>query len=147
METPQIPPSALMPGYGPQPLSPSDERMWAMFTHLSALVGFMVPFGNVIGPLVIWQIFKERSAFVDAHGKESVNFQLIMSIAYLVSMILLVMVFAGQFQGRSSVRSIGLVSVLLPVLGVVSLVLFIIAAVKANNGEEYEYPISSWFIR
>ena len=103
-----------------------------MFAHLSALAGFVVPFGNVIGPLVIWQIFKERSAFVDVHGKESVNFQITISIAYLVS-IILIFVLIGV--------------ALLAVLGIASVVLFVIAAVKANNGEYYQYPLTIRFIK
>lgn len=73
METPP----QFSPPPGPVPLSQADERMWAMFAHLSALGGFVVPFGNVIGPVVVRQIFKERWVFVDTHGKEAVNVQLI----------------------------------------------------------------------
>ncbi len=121
-----------MPGLGPQPLSPSDERMWATFAHLSALAGFIIPFGNIVGPVVIWQIFKERSAFVDTHGKESVNFQITVSLAYIVSIILIFVV-------------VGIA--LLVVLSIASIVLFVIAAVKANNGEYYQYPFTIRFIK
>lgn len=130
METPPLLPQTPLPG--PVPLSPSDERMWAMFTHLSALSGFLIPFGNVVGPVVVWQIFKERSAFVDTHGKESVNFQITIAIAYLVS-IILIFVVVGIF--------------LLVVLGILSLVLSVVAAIKANNGEYYTYPFTFRFIK
>jgi len=108
-------------------LSPTDERMWAMLAHLSALAGFIIPLGNIVGPLVIWQIFKDRSAFVDHHGKEAVNFQITMTIFYAVSILLIVLV-------------IGIP--MLIVLGVLSVVFFIIAGVKANNGEYYRYPFT-----
>lgn len=130
METPPLLPQTPPPG--PVPLSPSDERMWAMFAHLSALAGFIIPFGNIVGPVVVWQIFKERSAFVDTHGKEAVNFQITMAIAYLVSFIL-VFVAIGVF--------------LLFVLGILSVVFFVIAALKANNGEYYNYPFTFRFVK
>lgn len=113
-------------------LSPSDERMWGMLAHLSALAGFIIPFGNIIGPVVVWQIQKDKSAFVDYHGKESLNFQITMTIAYCVAF-LLVFLFIG-------------VPILL-VLGAVSLILSIIAGVKANNGEHYKYPFSFQFVK
>lgn len=113
-------------------MSQADERTWGMLAHLSALVGFIIPFGNIIGPLVIWQVYKDRSEYVTFHSKESLNFQITMSIAYVVSIILVVLL-------------IGIA--LLIVLGIVSLVLFVIAAIKANNGEYYRYPLTIRFVK
>lgn len=115
----------------PVPLSESDARLWAMLAHLSAIPGSFVLIGSVIAPLVIWQIQKERSAFVDYHGKEAVNFQLTMAIAAAISFLLMILV-VGIF--------------LLFIVGVVWLVFTIIAAVKANNGEYYRYPLTFRFI-
>jgi len=115
----------------PVPLSESDARMWAMLAHLSAIPGSFVLIGSVIAPLVIWQIQKERSAFVDYHGKEAVNFQITMAIAAAISFLLMILV-VGVF--------------LLFIVGVVWLVFTIIAAVKANNGEYYRYPLTFRFI-
>ena len=53
-----------------------DERMWGMFCHLAALAGFIIPFGNIIGPLIVWQIKKEEFPFVEDQGKESLKFQI-----------------------------------------------------------------------
>ena len=47
-----------------------DERMWGMFCHLSALAGFMIPFGNIIGPLVVYSLKKDEYAYVADQGKE-----------------------------------------------------------------------------
>ena len=60
----------------------SDERTWAMFCHLSGFLGYfvVVPFASIIGPLVVWLLKKDASAFVDAHGKEAINFQITMSM-------------------------------------------------------------------
>src|SRR5271154_6446814 len=74
----------------PPPGSPSsDEKQWALFAHLSALVGYIIPFGSVIGPLVIWQIKKNEMPFVDDQGKEALNFQITVAIAAIVCFILI----------------------------------------------------------
>ena len=103
----------------------------AMFAHLSALVGFLIPFGNLIAPLIIWQM-KKDDPFVDAQGKEAVNFQITVSIAGIVAAVLTVVL-------------IGLL--LLPVIAIGSLVLVIIAGLKANEGENYQYPFALRLIK
>ena len=113
-------------------MNEKQERTWAMFCHLSALVGYFFPFGNIIAPLIIWQIKKSESEFVDDQGKESVNFQITMSIVALVA-IPLVFVIIG--------------ALLLVALAVFELVMVIIATIKANEGERYRYPISIRFIK
>lgn len=114
---------------GPEPSSiPPDknERMLAGLCHLLALCGFLaVPFANIIAPLVLWLIKKDECPLVDDQGKESVNFQITMTLAALVSIILVLAV-------------VGFL--LLPILLVVDVVFIIIATVKANNGERYRYP-------
>ncbi len=105
-----------------------DEQNWAMFCHLAALAGFIVPFGNIIGPLVIWQVKKDTMPLVDQHGKESLNFQITVSIAVAVCL-LLMLVLIGFF--------------LLYVVGLVALVLTVIATIKVSNGEfDYKYPFA-----
>ena len=126
------PSSVPPPMSGSTPLNDSDARMWAMLTHLSALPGSFFVIGAVVAPIVIWQIQKDKSAYVDYHGKEAVNFQITMAIAFAVSF-LLMFVLVGIF--------------LIWVVGIVWLVLTIIAAVKANNGEYYRYPLTIRFIR
>src|SRR5690606_15888356 len=70
--------------------APSAEaRQWALFAHLSALAGILIPFGNILGPLIIWQIKKAEMPFVDDQGKEALNFQITVAIAMIVSMILM----------------------------------------------------------
>ena len=110
-----------------------DARMWAMFSHLAALAGVIVPVvGCVVGPLIVWQIKKEEFPFVDEQGKEAVNFQITVLIYAIVSGIL-------------CLTCIGFI--LLPVVGIFDLVFMIIAAVKANNGEHYRYPLTIRFIK
>lgn len=118
----------------PRPLSPSDERMWAMFTHLSALVGIVVGAGFIgwLGPLIIFLVFKDRSTFVAEHGRTTLNFQITMAIAAVVAF-LLWFVLVGFLITAA--------------IYVVVIVFSIIAAIAASRGERYEYPLTIRFIR
>ncbi len=106
--------------------SPSaEEKQWGMFAHLSALAGFIIPFGNIIGPLIIWQIRKNDMPFAASQGREALNFQITVAIAFLVCFLL-------SFIGF----------LLMPIVGIGALVLAIIAAIQANQGVDYKYPIN-----
>jgi uncharacterized protein len=109
-----------------------DDKTMGMLCHLSALAGFVIPFGAIIGPLIVWLMKKEQSAFIDYHGKEALNFQITMAIGFLISFILIFIVI-GFF--------------LIVGLAIFSLVMTIIAAIKANEGENYRYPISLRLIK
>ena len=66
-----------------------DARMWAMICHLAGLAGIILPAsGNIVAPLIIWQIKKDNNPFIDEQGKEAVNFQISMSIYLIASIIL-----------------------------------------------------------
>lgn len=110
----------------------TQERTWGMLAHLAALAGYIIPFGHIIGPLVIWLIKKDESAFVDDQGKESINFQISITVYAIVSAILIVVVIG-----------------ILLLIGVVifDVVMVIIAAVKANEGEKFRYPLCIRFIK
>ena len=107
--------------------TPSDEKNWAMFCHLAAFSGIIIPFGNIIGPLVLWSMKKEHSTLVDREGKKSLNFQISMTIYLFISAIL---VFIG----------IGIL--LLIALGILNLIFVVMAIVKTLNGEDYQYPLT-----
>ena len=109
-----------------------DERMWGMFCHLIAFSGYLIPFGSVLGPLIIWLIKKDEMPFVDDQGKESLNFQLTMLIAVIISAILM-LVFIGFL--------------LLGVLIIFQIVVVIVASIKANDGIKYRYPYTIRFIK
>ena len=106
-----------------------DARMWAMLCHLAGLAGVVIPnfVLGIIAPLIIWQIKKEDDPFIDENGKEALNFQISIGI---YSLICIPLVFA----------CIGII--LLPAVGIFDLVCIIIAAIKANNGEHYRYPLT-----
>lgn len=111
-----------------QPLSISkDARMWAMFAHISAIAGFIFPFGNIIGPLLIWILKKEEFPFVDDQGKEALNFQISIT-AYVLISIILVFVIIGI--------------PLIIVVGLFALIMSVIAAINAYDGNAYRYPLT-----
>jgi uncharacterized Tic20 family protein len=133
---PPPPSPAAPPPAAPPPsdngLPSSEQRQWAMFAHLSALIGLIVPFGNVLGPLVIWLVQKDKMAFVDDQGKEALNFQITVFGAALISAFLMFIL-------------IGFL--LIFVVGLGALVLTIIAAIKANEGVAYRYPLTIRLIK
>ena len=110
-----------------------DARIWAMICHLAGLAGIILPAsGNIVAPLIIWQIKKDNNPFIDEQGKEAVNFQISMSI-YLIASIIL------------SVICIGVPLIIATII--VFFVFMLIAAVKANNGYHYRYPLTIRFIK
>jgi len=123
---------AVPPGPGSKEIN-KDARQWAMFCHLAGLAGLLIPvIGNIVAPLIIWQIKKDEHPFVDEQGKGAVNFQISMSI-YMAAAGLLCFACVGFF--------------LLPAVVIVDLIFLLIAAVKANNGEHYRYPLTIRFIK
>jgi uncharacterized Tic20 family protein len=123
------------------PISSADERMWAMAAHLSSLV-MLVGIPSLIGPLVVWLVKRDQSAFVDDHGKEALNFNISVLLYGIVGVILTVILAVVTL-------GIGLL-VLVPLgllLGLGWVVVTVIAAVKANNGEAYRYPLTIRFVR
>ena len=61
-----------------------DEQNWAMICHLSALAGFLVPFGNIFGPLIVWLLKRAEFPMVEVHGKEALNIQITVAIAVAI---------------------------------------------------------------
>ncbi|MEL7974537.1 DUF4870 domain-containing protein [Isoptericola sp. F-RaC21] len=116
-------------GYGPLPLSPSDERTWAMVAHLGPPVLALLSFGLLafLTPLLVWLFLRDRSAYVADQAKESLNFQITLLIGYVVSAILF-LVFIGF--------------ILWAAVWIASIVFAILAAVAVNRHEAYRYPIN-----
>ena len=112
-------------------VGPQDERMWAMFCHLAALI-CLIGIPGAIGPLVVWLIKREQYGLVNDQGREALNFQLTMLIAFLICIPLLF--------------ACGIGVALLVALSIVNLVFIIIAAIKANEGVQYRYPFCIRFI-
>jgi uncharacterized Tic20 family protein len=116
----------------PAGLPTQDERTWGMVAHLAALGFFVVPFGNLLGPLIVLLVKREHSAFVALHAKEALNFNITCMLGAIVCCLLLVL-------------SIGIL--LGALLFVFWLVMTIIAALKANEGLAYRYPFTVRFVK
>lgn len=117
----------------------ADERQWAMFAHLSSLLGGLLTSGwggsagFFIGPLIIWLIKKDTMPFVDDQGKEALNFSITVSIVCVALVVMTIMTLGIG----------GLLTIpLMLAIGITSLVFVIIAAIKSHEGVRYRYPVS-----
>ena len=114
-------------GYDGAALTPDVQNL-GMLCHLTALAGVVIPgLGFVLGPLIVWLLKKDDHPFIDEQGKESVNFQ--------ISMLIYIAACGALFF-------LIVPLLLIPVLAITDIVLAIIAAVKASNGESYRYPLT-----
>lgn len=109
-----------------------EERTYAMLCHLASLAGGIIPFGGILGPLVVWLMKKDTMPLVNDQGKESLNFQVTVHIALVVS-------FLFAF--------VGIGFVLIPLVALGSFILTILAAVAANEGKQYRYPCTIRFFK
>jgi uncharacterized Tic20 family protein len=103
------------------------ERNWAVAGHLGALVGLLFALGHLLVPLVIWLLKRDSSDYVAEHARESLNFQLSMTL-YAIVAGLLVFVLIGYL--------------LLGLLAIADFLLVIVAATHASRGDLYRYPIT-----
>jgi uncharacterized Tic20 family protein len=104
-----------------------DERTWGMVAHLAALAFFIFPFGNILGPLIVYLTRRDQSAFVAAHAREALNFNITMALGALVSCLLLLFFIGVIFAA---------------LIFVFWLAMTIVAALKANEGLPYRYPFT-----
>ena len=111
----------------PVPTPSYEVRQGAMLCHLAAFLGFVFPFGSVVGPLILWQMKKEVDPFIDDQGKEALNFQITVAIAWIACIVLAFAVI-GFF--------------LMVALAIATVVLTIIGSIKANKGIVYRYPLT-----
>src|SRR5690606_12660452 len=142
-------PTVQAPPPPPPPETPAsgisaEERQWAMFAHLSALLGGLVTagwafsIGCFLGPLIIWLMKRETMPFVDDQAKEALNFNITLSAIMLILLLL------GIFT-----LGIGFL-IAVPVMllvGLAALVFIVMAAIKSNEGVAYRYPVSIRLIK
>ena len=113
--------------------SSSNVRTWCVLAHATALAGFLVPVaGHIVGPLIIWLAKRVDSPEIDAHGKESLNFQLSMLIYNVIAGILCLLIIGFA---------------ILFVLHILNVVFVIVASIQASEGKLYRYPISIRLIK
>ena len=148
----------------------TNEKNLATFTHLSSLSQYCIPFGNYIFPILIWSSKKDKSEFIDFHGKQVLNFQLSMFLYTLILglialPIFLVTIFSTiplntiindhhfvfqhfSIENISGIIIVGLIAVLAFIgLKVAEFFLIIYASLKASNGERYKYPLTIPFLK
>ncbi|NUO89287.1 MAG: DUF4870 domain-containing protein [Dermatophilaceae bacterium] len=109
----------------------SDERTWAILGHLAAIVAAVISVGwlSFVGPLVIWAIYKDRSAFVRQAAASSFNFNLAVWAAIIVGWVMFFTVILIP------------VALIVWIVAVVAALWFHIrAAMAANRGEVFHYP-------
>ncbi len=119
-------PEPVNPYQASQPLSPSDEKLWALLVHLGGI------FFNFLPALIGYLVLKDRGPFVRQHTGTALNFQITLVIAYVVG-------------GITAILLIGFL--IIAVAYVLNIIFSILAAVAANKGEAYEYPLAIKFIK
>jgi uncharacterized Tic20 family protein len=124
------------PGAGP-PLTPSEERTWAILAHIGTLVAAWLAMGFLC-PLAIWLIFRNRSDYVRRHALESLNFQISLLLYTAIAIILVLITFG---------LGVLIVIPLIIIGGIAALVVIILATLAAANGQDYRYPLTIRLVR
>ena len=145
----------------------NHHKNLATFIHLSTFSRFVIPFGNFIGPIVLWAANKDKSDFIDQHGKQAINFQIsVLLYAIIIGTIsvpfFIFKVFRNMdvidFNGFNSFHiNLNQPSPLLYIgggLGAIAVVAFIIelalivkASLSARDGQAYKYPFTINFLK
>jgi len=145
----------------------NHQKNIATFIHLSTFSRFIIPLGNFIGPIILWVSNKDKSEFIDAHGKQAINFQIsVLLYAIILGTIIIPFLIFNIFNGFDFINfngfydfhfNIGKPSPLLYVGGalgglailgfILELVFIIKASLKARDGELYQYPFTINFIK
>ena len=105
-----------------------DDNKWAMFTHLAALLGILLPMALVLGPTLVWMLKRKESAFIDDQGKEVINFQ--MTVLVISFTLALLSTFSSVFLAVSALTVIA------------GMVFAVIGGLAAKQGEKYRYPFA-----
>lgn len=117
-------------------LPEGQARTWGLILHLSMLAGALIPLGGYIIPIVIWQMKKSEFPGIDRHGKNAVNW-MITAFIFAVACVILIVTVIGAIIGIPGLWALGLISLAFPV----------IAAIKANGGEAWKYPLAFEFLK
>ena len=147
--------ASAIPTHQPPPLSPGETTTWTVLCHLSAfLAAFGVPFGHILGPLLVWLLKRGEDPAVDAHGKEALNFQISMTIYCFILAFgvagLMVVSIAVSIPTRMEILPFGGIlsgAVLVSLFFLLEAVLIIVASIKASDGELYRYPLTLRLIK
>ncbi|MEI6858664.1 MAG: DUF4870 domain-containing protein [Shewanella sp.] len=100
--------------------------------HVASFAGYIIPFGSILGPLIVWLMKRDEFPFVDECGRNCLNFKISIYIGVMISVVLMF---------------VGIGFILIVLLAIADIVLTIIAAMKAGEGVSYKYPLSINFIK
>ncbi|RYD64695.1 MAG: DUF4870 domain-containing protein [Verrucomicrobiaceae bacterium] len=137
MNDPYLPPSAPV-AVSQQAGVSSEERTWALVAHLSALSVYFTGFGMILGPLIVWLIAKDSKPYAAEQAKEALNFNIswmLWGILLGIAAFILTFILVGI-----------LLWIALAFFSIVWTILCIVAAIKANEGVPYRYPLTIRFI-
>jgi len=139
----------------------NSENTNAFLIHISAFAGYLFPFGSIITPLILWQTLKDKSQFLDRNGKEAINFNISFGLyIFILSASIIPFLFGSLFNifnnlghidfgindGNNFLGVFSFIS-LVSIISIIKVALIILASIKANNGEDYEYPFTIKFIK
>ena len=113
-------------------LQTAEQKQMGLFLHLSQLASLVIPVAGIVVPIVIWQTQKDKMPQLDAHGKMVVNW-LISELIYIVISVILIFVLVGIL----TMLAVVVMGIVFPIIG----------AIKANNGELWEYPLTIKFLK
>jgi len=123
------PPPVPAPSNEPTPgtPSPTPDNSLAVVMHLLGFVGLVIPFGNIIAPLILWLVKRPESPLLDRTGKEVLNFQISYTIYALIA---------------TALTFVLIGCIVLPAIFICWIIFMIMAAVKTSNNEAYQYPMT-----
>ena len=116
------------------PLTETEDKQWASFAHLGGIIG-------ILPALIIWLVFKDRGRFTNEEGKEALNFQITLAIAQVAIVILSTFLAAVTFGIGALLGGLGWV------VAIISIILSIMAFMKAKDGIPYRYPFALRLIK
>lgn len=148
-------------------MTDNHQKNIATFIHLSTFSRFVIPLGNYLGPIILWMVNKDKSEFVDSHGKQAINFQISILLYALIIGTLTIPFFIFNvfneldfvdFHGFHNFSiNIGEPSPLLYITGglgflaiigfILEMVFIVVASLKARDGEFYHYPLTINFLK
>lgn len=143
----------------------NTENTNAFLIHICGFAGFLFPFGSIITPLIAWQTLKNRSSFLDEHGKEAVNFNISFSLYKFIIGVFFAPFAVGSFfrnwnnfnqfnwgfmdfdiDSYNFLAFFGF-GILAGIIAIIRVILIINAALKAKENEQYNYPLTIKFIK
>ena len=122
----------------------TNDTSTAFLIHISALASYIFPFGGVLAPLIIWQVKKNESLYLDEQGKSAVNFNLSFALySFIVGFGIFSTFF---FNFPNFIGLFGSIS-LVVIIGIIRFIFIVMAAIKVNNNEYFKYPLTIQFIK